>query len=463
MQGGGRPYRRHRPDAMLMQARILITIAVGAIGSLATSFLHAAAPEVASASAATDRPTVYLAGQEGPRPGGAPEGPAGEAPPDPWCLLWRDGLFLASPHDQFTLKVGGRMQVDFGWPAGGEQLERELKDTFDDKVEFRSLRVYLSGQFVKNVEYKGEVSFVNQLFTVTDLFIRLTDLPAVGNLTIGHFKEPRSLEQLTSSNNITFLERALPAVFSSRRSFGLMAGNQALDGRMTWAAGVFHTCNDPVWGSTNDGDSWDVTGRVTGLAWYEDDGKRLLHLGASYGLRIPGGPVRFQQRPEAFFMPRFTDTKEIDADSVHRLGVEAAWVDGPLSVQGEYLAAACGAPSASNPWLHGAYAQASYLLTGETRPYDRASGTFAGVRPRKNLCENGGGGAWEVAARCSFVGLNQGELPASARAVQDFTFGLNWYLNLNVRVMWNYIHSWVAGTGVDGGVDTFAMRFQIAF
>jgi phosphate-selective porin OprO/OprP len=427
--------------AMNMWTSTALALAAGALGLLAASSVGAASPEA----------------------GGAPESADSDAPPNDWRLFWQDGLRLASPQDEFTLKLGGGVQADAGWPAGGQRLADELKDSFDDKAEFRRLRLALSGQLCQNLEYKAEGDFTRAPFRVTDLYLRLTHLPAIGNLTVGHIKEPHGMEHLTSSNNITFLERALPAVFSSRRSFGLMAGNQALDGRMTWAAGVFHTCNDPVWGSTNDGDSWDVTGRVTGLAWYEDDGKRLLHLGASYGLRIPGGPVRFQQRPEAFFMPRFTDTKEIDADSVHRLGVEAAWVDGPLSVQGEYLAAACGAPSASNPWLHGAYAQASYLLTGETRPYDRASGTFAGVRPRKNLCENGGGGAWEVAARCSFVGLNQGELPASARAVQDFTFGLNWYLNLNVRVMWNYIHSWVAGTGVDGGVDTFAMRFQIAF
>ena len=108
-------------------------------------------------------------------------------------------------------------------------------------------------------------------------------------------------------------------------------------------------------------------------------------------------------------------------------------------------------------------AQASYLLTGESRPYDRASGVFKGVRPFKNVGENGGLGAWEVAARYSFLNLNQGELPASARDVQDFTFGLNWHLCPNARVMWNYVHSWVDGSGVDSGVDVFLMRFQIAF
>ena len=448
---------------MLIQERIPNLFAACAIGFLAVPPVHAAGAEAAPASAAEDRPTLFLAGQEGPRPGGAPERSADETPPDPWRFLWKDGLFLASPQDQSTLKVGGRMQADFGWPAGREQLERELRDTFDDKVEFRNLRVCLSGQFVKNLEYKAEVSFANEIFTVTDLYIRLTDLPAVGNLTIGHFKEPRSLEQLTSNNDITFLERALPAVFSSPRNFGLMAGNQALDGRMTWAAGVFHTCNAPVWGSTDNGNSWDVTGRVTGIPVYEEDGRSLLHLGASYGLRLPDNPVRFKQRPEAYFMPNFTDTQGIDADSVHRLGFEAAWVNGPLSVQGEYQAAGCAAPGAGHPWLQGLYAQASYLLTGESRPYDRASGVFKGVRPFKNVGENGGLGAWEVAARYSFLNLNQGELPASARDIQDFTFGLNWYLCPNVRVMWNYIHSWVDGSGVNSGVDVFLMRFQIAF
>jgi phosphate-selective porin OprO/OprP len=162
-------------------------------------------------------------------------------------------------------------------------------------------------------------------------------------------------------------------------------------------------------------------------------------------------------------MPYVTDTKDIDADSVHRLSAEAAWVKGPFSVQGEYRAAGCVAPAAGNPWLQGLYAQASYFLTGESRPYDRASGIFKGVKPLKSVGKDGGGGAWEVAARYSYLNLNQGELPASARDVQDFTLGLNWYLCPNARVMWNYVHSWVDGRGVDSGVDVFMMRFQVTF
>lgn len=47
--------------------------------------------------------------------------------------------------------------------------------------------------------------------------------------------------------------------------------------------------------------------------------------------------------------------------------------------------------------------------------------------------------------------------------MQDFTFGLNWYLNRHVRLGWNYVRSYVRGSGTSDAADIFLMRVQIAF
>ena len=162
-------------------------------------------------------------------------------------------------------------------------------------------------------------------------------------------------------------------------------------------------------------------------------------------------------------MPTFTKTKSFSADSVQRMGLEAAWVNGPLSLQGEYLAAVCDTPSAGHPYLPGLYVQTSYLLTGESRPYDRKTGVFKGIQPRRDFGENGSWGAWEITGRYSYLDLDQGQLSVTARRLNDITLGLNWYLNPNVRVMWNYVHSWANAPGIDSAADILMVRFQIAF
>lgn len=70
-----------------------------------------------------------------------------------------------------------------------------------------------------------------------------------------------------------------------------------------------------------------------------------------------------------------------NASSAQLYGVEAAGTYGPLSVQGEYYwfnvdrSANTGLPPIGAPSVkfQGGYAQAAYVLTGETRTYNTAA------------------------------------------------------------------------------------------
>ena len=183
-----------------------------------------------------------------------------------------------------------------------------------------------------------------------------------------------------------------------------------------------------------------------------------------YSYRRPRGSISYSQRPESRLQPVFTDTGRFSADSVNLMGVEAAWVHGPFSLQGEYIATAIdGADGVDDVWLDGAYVQASYVLTGEHRQYNTARGFFEGVIPEKNFLSGGGPGAWEVAARYSYLNMDRGNLPASANRMQDMTIGVNRYLNPNLRVSGNYVRSWVDGPATDGAADIFMLRLQVTF
>lgn len=104
--------------------------------------------------------------------------------------------------------------------------------------------------------------------------------------------------------------------------------------------------------------------------------------------------------------------------------------------------------------------QLSYFLTGESRPYKKSAGCFDRVRPKKNFAWKGerGPGAWELAGRYSWLDLDDAAVDGGT--LQDFTLGLNWHLNPNTRVMWNYIH---ANAEDQGDADIFGMRLQIDF
>ena len=82
-------------------------------------------------------------------------------------------------------------------------------------------------------------------------------------------------------------------------------------------------------------------------------------------------------------------------------------------------------------------------------------------------------GAWELAGRYSVIDLNDrlGFKDGIAGGDQTvYTAGLNWYVNRNVRVMFNYLHgtigkqlSGVVPTNTGAKFDAAAMRAQVSF
>jgi phosphate-selective porin OprO/OprP len=154
---------------------------------------------------------------------------------------------------------------------------------------------------------------------------------------------------------------------------------------------------------------------------------------------------------------RFVDTGNFISDDVDLVGLEAALVSGPLSFQGEYMFA--NVDIASSADFHSYYAQLSYFLTGEHRRYKTSSGTFSRIKPKENYSYKGGGrGAWELAFRYSGLDINDSGILGGH--LHDITAALNWYLNPNTRVMWNYINSKTEGIGI---AHIFLTRLQVDF
>ena len=289
-----------------------------------------------------------------------------------------------------------------------------------------------------------------------------------GGVRVGQFKEPLGLEQLTSSNSITFLERSLTDAIIPGRSTGLMyhAGiGEAGSEKMTVAVGAFRDADNR--GNEQGDGNWVLTGRLTGVV-YEGDGDQsgdLVHLGVGGSVRDVSAD-RLRARPEIHLGPRFVDTGNIAAEETVLMNVEAACVFGSFSAQGEYaMASIDGASGTSDFDGESWYLMASYLLTGEQRRYDRRAAVFKNPKPDEswNGLEGTGCGAWEVAARVSNIDLDDGGV--NGGEMMNFTLGCNWYLNNNARVMFNLVRADLDQTGAapDGDATAFVTRFQFAF
>lgn len=367
------------------------------------------------------------------------------------------GLKLSSDDGNFNLKIGGRIMSDWAFFSPSDNIEA-FTGVMEDGAEFRRARFYISGTLYRYVEFKAEYDFAGGDADFKDVFLGLKQIVGKAGLRVGHFKEPFSLEELTSSNHITFIERALPVeAFAPSRNTGFML--HRTDARFSWGAGIFKEADDFGNAEDNVSDSaWALTGRIAGTPYFNNEGKSMLHLGLSFTSRDPvRDSVRIRTRPEMHLSPgRFVDTLDLDADGYQKAGFEFALVQGPFSIQAEYIQASVDLIDGESGDFSGYYAYVSYYFTGESRKYKQ--GKFDRLIPVRNLFRDGGVGAWEIALRYSAIDLTDGRIVGGEES--NVTLGLNWYLNPNMKVMWNYVNADVDSVG---DVDAFMMRWQIDF
>lgn len=370
--------------------------------------------------------------------------------------------------------VAGRVMQDWmAWASVDDALSEHFGADFGDGTEFRRARICVYGELYEHLEYRANYEFADGDAAFKDVYMDVTEIPFAGTVRIGRTMEPFGLDQLTSSKYITFMERSLLTAFVPSYSSGFMVRNGYADGAVRIEAGVFRRTDDYGEAESDDG-RYSVTARIVGLPYRHVERDALLHLGFAVSHRNPEGhEVRYRERPEVHMSPcRFVDTEEVPADNVLLLGGELLFILGPFHAQGEYMTASIASPraeageparDATDPSFSGYSIQASYMLTGESRPY--TEGALSRVKPRSSFLEDGGLGAWEIAARYSRLDLNDEDGGVLGGRVADVTIGLNWYLHSHARLMVNYVHSTVFDGDRDevGAAAALMTRVQFDF
>lgn len=417
--------------------------------------------------------------------------------------VWKDGVQFQTPAKDFAFHFGGRVHYDMGV---FNQTSKTMP-IYTDAADFRRARLRADGTAWEVMSWVCEVDFAspdntNATATFTDVYLDINQLPILGTFRVGRWKEPFGLEQITSSRYLNTLERSvLDNAFIPARHLGLgFIRNYGDDENGTLSAGFFRTSSSGNGGFDNGDGAYAETGRITFLPVWADGGRQMVHLGAAASYRSFNntGPATttapsFSSRTELRLgTPTLLSTGTgglfATADSVVLYGGELAGNFGPLSFMAEIQAAQVNndgaAPKvgiAPNPLYWGYYAQASYFLTGEFRPYNKKTGAFDRVRPNENFFlvrgEDGrptfGRGAWEVVARYSYLDLSSdgfvnktaADKSGGTGTLSNLTLGVNWYFNPNMKWQLNYVHAWRNSDTFNrsGEVNGLAMRFAWDF
>jgi phosphate-selective porin OprO/OprP len=401
--------------------------------------------------------------------------PNSEPDPKDWKFKWSNGFKLNRNDGAFKLQFGGRIQNDWAMVDLSNRLEEAIGGE-GHGTEFRRARLFFSGTVYDRAIFKVQYDFANtgdDKGDIKDAYLGLTKLGPIDKVLVGHMKESFSLDALTSSKYITFMERALTETFAPGRNTGFAIHDRVLDKRILWQVGAFKDSDDAAFSFEDDG-KWNLTGRVVGVPLYEDDGEKVVHLGFAYSHQFRGGNdfmLRYRRKPESHLAPYLANTGSVmPTNNINLINPEIAVVWGPASFQAEYTRSFVnGDDGMRNTTFWGTYAQLSYFLTGEHRNYSLGSGSFSRVKPNANFNPSKGEwGAFQVGVRYSYVDLND-EFVRGGK-MWDITAGVNWHLFPNTRVSLNYVHSELDNRlispdpdNLDGNADIVQARFQLDF
>lgn len=362
---------------------------------------------------------------------------------------WKGAPELADPDKGWSFKPRGRLQFDAGHVGvpGDYAASRNLG--FNARA--RRLRLGVEGTMPGGFGYKAEVDFANGSVSVTDAYLSYGAAGSPVSVRVGNINTLGGLDEITSSNHISFAERGqMSEAFLHGRRIGVAVAAQHDDLRAE--AGLFAAHGVDA---SFDNDGWIAAARVT---WSPEVAGGRLHLGLNAQLRdfasnnggaaqagngtvSSGQLARYRARPFSQLTDvRFVDTGNFAAHGDLILGAELGGVFGSLyfASEAQWMRVDAYAPGdirsgldsfaggnvavvpTGNPGFLSAYGELGWFITGETRGYK--DGIWARTKVLKPLGRAGGTGAFQLAARIDHLDLDSNKLKGGL--TNNFTTGL---------------------------------------
>lgn len=366
------------------------------------------------------------------------------------------------------------------YPAFGSQT---LSGNDRDGFNWRRTYTTLTGK-IYGVNFKFENDFAVNATTPFPHSLReawVSTKLGPGQITLGQFKAYRGMEELTSSNELTLMERP------STSSTGIYTGRQFLTGigykamirdNIGIGADVMSLSH---FGLPIDGITYG--GRAVWLPINKEG--NILHLGFSIS-RDTANKDSLSANIVDIYGGRLGINKSLgiagassgapNSNSQSTFSTEAAYSIGPLTLQGEYAISNLDNTHQVNgnikdSTIHAFYVQGSWFMTGENAVYRKDRGAFGKPQP------GGKWGALEIAGRYDLAeNINQNltadpcKTGTSKCQVQVITLGVNWYPYQGIRFMLNYYltDAMIGNAGLGtltrkDSLSVLSVRTQISF
>lgn len=352
---------------------------------------------------------------------------------------------FADVNDNFTFKPRGTFQIDY---AGFN--ERAGGYDYTNGTDIRRARFGFEGTAYKNFKWRIEAEYVKNTVNLLDAYLTYAFDPKL-SVTVGQHKAPYGLEANTSDAINTFLERSMGSnafgAVGAERRVGVSVAYQT--DTLNAALGLFGSGEAVTRNVVTPDESYGVNGRLT---WEPllDTGQ-VIHVGVSgyHVTNFPANSLNVSERPnvrvdggniESVTIPGTAPAvgPRTGAKAANFIGAEALLVRGPFSLQGEYGHLAVQRFGASTAKFDGFNVFGSWFLTGESRSL--RNGNVDWIKPFNNFDPgNGHWGGFEVAARYDQLDLTDTTLSPLNRKATSLTAALNWYLNPNTKILFNYI------------------------
>lgn len=377
---------------------------------------------------------------------------------------------IQSSDGRFSLQLRLLGQFDAAYymqDSRARQLAAANGPDLSSGTNFRRAQIGFQGKLFGDWSYLFNTEFGGSSGTETggrvqSLYIQYDGLKPF-TFRIGAYPPPGGLEDNTSSGDTIFLERAAASDIMRNAVGGDGRDAATISYSTDKLYAAFSYTGSKVGSAAEFDEQSALLARLSGVVYSDADTRIVLSASGAYLLRAPDGSaatlatrsVTLSSTPE--LTVDSTGTKLISTGAINTEHLTVWGAESGASWRSLYGQAGYfhynlerRASALSDLNFSGWYAQATWVLTGESRGYNTSNAAFTSPKPRIPFSLEGGGwGAWELAARYSVVDLNDHEgaigfaMPVEGirgGAQKIWTLGLNWYPNNLLRFALDYEH-----------------------